>query len=225
MTRRLLRPRAPGSLLGLALLLLALLQLGGCAALEVVSREPPRLFNLTPKSTYDESLPQTDNTRLTVEVPTATAGLNTARIPLRPTPTTLDYYAGAEWIDVIPVMVQNLLIESFDNSDAIDVLGREAFGLRADYALLTNLREFQAEYPAGPEGRPQVRVRLQARLVQLPRRVQVAATSEEAVVPAANASVDAIVTAFDQAFGRVAGRIVEWAVREIASQPPAANAS
>ena len=122
-------------------------------------------------------------------------------------------------------MVQNLLIESFDNSDAIDVLGREAFGLRADYALLTNLREFQAEYPAGPEGRPQVRVRLQARLVQLPRRVQVAATSEEAVVPAANASVEAVVTAFDEAFGRVAGRIVEWAIREIASQPPAADAS
>ena len=67
--------------------------------------------------------------RLSVEVPTATAGLNSARIALRPTPTTLEYYAGASWIDV-PVMVQNLS-ESLDNTGKVDVLGREVVGVRA----------------------------------------------------------------------------------------------
>jgi cholesterol transport system auxiliary component len=202
-----------GPVLSLALLL------GGCAALdalEVISRQPPQLYNITPKSTFAADLPAVE-AQLIVEVPTATAGLNTARIALRPTPTTLDYYAGAQWIDVVPVMVQNLLIESFDNSDRIDVLGRETVGVRADYALITHIREFQAEYPGGLESPPDVRVRLQVRLVELPRRTQVASTSADATVRARQVSTDAVVLAFDEAFGRTIKEVVEWATREIAA--------
>ena len=76
-------------------------------------------------------------------------------------------------------------------------------------------REFQAEYDtAGP---PLVRVRLQARLIRLPRRTSLAATSEEFVVRASNTSVPAIVTAFDEAFGKALKRIVEWAIQEAAA--------
>jgi cholesterol transport system auxiliary component len=191
------------------------LALGGCAAaLQLAAPAPPRLYELTPKSTFADDLPKV-HSRLSVEVPTATAGLNSARIALRPTPTTLEYYAGATWIDVVPVMVQNLLLESLDNTGKIDVLGREVVGVRADFALLVHIREFQAEYEgAGP---PQVRVRLQARLVRLPRRVSVAATSEEFVVRAGNTSVPAIVAAFDEALGKALKRIVEWTLKEVAA--------
>jgi cholesterol transport system auxiliary component len=189
--------------------------LGACAAaLQLATADPPRLYDLTPKSTFANDLPQVPG-RLSVEVPTATAGLNSARIALRPTPTTLEYYAGASWIDVVPVMVQNLLLESLDNTGRIDVIGREVVGVRADLALLTHVREFQAEYDsAGP---PLVRVRLQARLVRLPRRISVAATSEEFAVRARNTSVPAIVEAFDEAFGKALKRIVEWTVVEAAA--------
>jgi cholesterol transport system auxiliary component len=198
-----------------AAVLAGCLALGSCAAaLQFAAPEPPRLYELTPKSTFAEDLP-TVHSRLSVEVPTATAGLNSARIALRPTPTTLEYYAGASWIDVVPVMVQNLVLESLDNTGKIDVLGREVVGVRADLALLLHVREFQAEYEgAGP---PQVRVRLQARLIRLPRRTSLAATSEEFVAPAANTSLPAIVTAFDDAFGKALKRIVEWTLREAAA--------
>ena len=220
-----LRPRPPAArrrsfgLAPLVLLLVAVLQLGGCAALDalqVITREPPQLFNITPKSTFAPGLPTVD-ARLAVEVPTATAGLNTSRIALRPTPTTLDYYAGAQWIDVVPVMVQNLLIESFDNSDRVDVLGRETVGVRANYALITHIREFQAEYPRGLEAPPEVRVRLQVRLVELPRRTHVASTSAESVVRARTGATNDVVLAFDEAFGRTVGEIVEWAIGEMAA--------
>jgi cholesterol transport system auxiliary component len=191
------------------------LMLGACAAaLQFATAEPPRLYELTPKSTFANDLP-TVSGRLSVEVPTATAGLNSARIALRPKPTTLEYYAGATWIDVVPVMVQNLVLESLDNTGKLDVLGREVVGVRADLALLIHIREFQAEYEgAGP---PQVRVRLQARLIRLPRRTSLAATSEEFVTRAANTSLPAIVTAFDDAFGKAIKRVVEWTLREAAA--------
>jgi cholesterol transport system auxiliary component len=200
-----------------AAILAGCLAVGGCAAaLQLAAPAPPRLYELTPKSNFSDDLPPVDS-RLSVEVPTATAGLNSARIALRPTPTTLEYYAGASWIDVVPVMVQNLVLESLDNTGRIDVLGREVVGVRADLALLLHVREFQAEYEgAGP---PDVRVRLQARLILLPRRTSLAATSEEFVVRAANTSVPAIVTAFDEAFGKALKRIVEWTLREAAATP------
>ena len=194
--------------------LLACILLGACAAaFELAAPEPPRLYSLTPKSTFEDDLPDV-HARVTVEVPTATAGLNTARIALRPTPTTLDYYARASWIEVVPVMVQNLLIESLDNTETVDVLGREVVGVRAEYALLTHIREFQAEYRA--TGNPEVRVRLQARLVRLPRRTSIRATSEEAVVEVPDTSMESIVAAFDEAFGKVVKRIVEWTVQQTA---------
>jgi cholesterol transport system auxiliary component len=190
------------------------LLLGACAALQLATADPPRLYDLTPKSTFADGLPTVPG-RVSVEVPTATAGLNSARIALRPTPTTLEYYAGARWVDVVPVMIQNLLLESLDNTGRIDVLGREVVGVRADLALLTHVREFQAEYDT--PGAPLVRVRLQARLIRLPRRLSVAATSEEFTVRASSTSLPAIVEAFDEAFGKALKRIVEWAVIEAAA--------
>ncbi len=207
--------------LGLALCL----ALGACAAaLNLAAPDPPRLYALTPKSTFADDLPQVD-ARLSVEVPTATAGLNTARIALQPTETTLEYYAGARWIEVVPIMVQNLLLESFDNAAKLDVLGREVVGVRADYALLVHIREFQAEYSEVEGEPPTVRVRLQARLVRLPRRTSVAATSKAFAIKAANGSLPAIVTAFDDGLGKALRRLVEWTVQEIAKAEGAAAVS
>ena len=190
------------------------LLLGACvSALEFVSGEPPRLFDLTPKSTFDPALPEVD-ARISIDIPTAAAGLNTTRIALKPTPTQFEYYARAQWVDVVPVMVQNLLVESFDNSGRIDVLERSAYGLRADYSLLTNIREFQAEYDGS--GPPTVEVRLQVRMVRLPRRSTISAATITGSVPAASRKMQDIVTAFDQAFGKAAKRLVEWTVRQAA---------
>jgi cholesterol transport system auxiliary component len=119
--------------------------------------------------------------------------------------------------------VQNLMLESLENVDKLDVLGREVVGVRADYALLIHIREFQAEYAEGEP--PTVRVRLQARLLRLPRRTSVAATSQAFTFNAANGSLPAIVTAFDDALGKAMRRLVEWTVEEIAKAEAEASLS
>jgi cholesterol transport system auxiliary component len=198
------------------LLLLALATTGCTAQAFLGSRPAPRLFELTPKSTYPADLPNTVSV-LRVEPASATAGLNTTRIALRPHPTALDYYADALWIDVVPVMVQNLVLESLENSGRIDALGPAAAGVPADYALLVHVREFQAEYDdlAKP---PSVNVRLQVRLVTLPRRESVAAASGEASVPATGTDIDSIVAAFDEALGKALRLVVEWTARTLAER-------
>ena len=180
--------------------------------LDLVSVEPPRLFDLTPKSTFDSDLPKVD-ARITIDVPTAAAGLNTARIAVKPTPTQFEYYARAQWVDVVPVMTQTLLLESFDNSESINVLGRGAYGLRADYGLVVNIREFQAEYE--DLGAPDVQVRFQARLVEMPRRKTIASTSVVGLASSKSKKMNDIVIAFDEAFGRASKDLVTWTLRRI----------
>lgn len=206
MTRRFFRLFSP-VFLSLTCLLTACV-----SPLDLVGVEAPRLYELTPKSTFDDDLPEI-KTRITIDVPSATAGLNTARIAVKPTPTQFEYYANALWVDVVPVMTQTLLLESFDNSDKIDVLERGAYNLQADYGLVINIREFQAEYSGDQP--PDVLVRFQIRLVEMPRRQTIAATSVAGLATSTSKKMNDIIIAFDQAFGRAAKDVVDWTLRSI----------
>ncbi|MDP6564168.1 MAG: ABC-type transport auxiliary lipoprotein family protein [Alphaproteobacteria bacterium] len=191
---------------------LTLLALAGCESfLPKFGGPPPNLYTLTPKSTFAEDLP-TVTWQLVVEEPVASGGLNTDRIALRDSPTEVDYFARARWTERAPRMVQTLLVESFENSKRIVAVGRQAIGLRSDYNLKTELREFQAEYfEAG--GLPSARVRLNAKLVKQPKRAIVASHTFQAVVKAKGSDMSHIIKAFDGALGKVLRDIVEWSLR------------
>src|SRR3546814_20608735 len=96
-----------------------LFALAGCAQLVPGQGPAPLLYTLTPKSTYGNDAP-TVGWQLTLEVPFASAALNTTRIAVQPTPTSFKYYARAGWTDVAPLMVQTLMVESFQTSKRID---------------------------------------------------------------------------------------------------------
>jgi len=187
--------------------------LAGCGALPaaVVGGTPPRLYTLTPKSTFEPTLPRVD-WQLLVEPPIAAAGLDTVRIALRERITELEYFASVAWTERAPQMVQTLLVESFENSGQIVSIGRETFGLRADYVLKTELREFQAEYLDSET--PTVRVRLNAKLVRMPQRRIVAGENFEALIEATSRTFSDIIRAFDVALGEVMKDAVQWTLRE-----------
>jgi cholesterol transport system auxiliary component len=174
------------------------------------NKDPPKLYVLSPKSTFDSDLPRVD-WQLVVDVPVADAALNTARIALRRNPVLLDYYGDSNWTDTAPLMVQTLLIESFENTRRIVGVGRQSVALRGDYSLISDLREFQAEYDKSTI--PNVRVRLNAKLVKMPERVIVGSINAEFVEPADGSDLASVVYAFDQALGKTLKRIVEWTLR------------
>ncbi len=171
---------------------------------------PPVLYRLTPKSTFSEDLPRVD-WQLILEVPVADAGLNTTRVALLQTPTQLEYYARSSWTDRAPLMVQTLMIESFENSGRIVAVGRESVGLRADFILKTELREFQAEYHGAEK--PNVRVGINVKVVEMPRRTIVASRSFAAEAKAEADTMTEIIAAFDVALGKVLKHLVEWTLR------------
>lgn len=189
-------------------LLCALSLTAGCSVLKIPG-PPPDLYNLTPKSTFSDNLPEIYK-QLTIEEPVASGGLDNNRIALRPHSTKLQFFAGARWTERAPKMVQTLLIESFENSNKIVAVGRQSIGLRSDFTIKTELREFQAEHDIEDKTFT-VLVRINAKLVQQPQRVIVGSQSfQHAVEIKDDSGMDAIVIAFDQATGRVIKKLVEW---------------
>ena len=186
--------------------------LSGCEGLVPALGGPPaNLYTLTPKNTFTKEL-QRVRWQLVVDEPLASGGLNIDRIALRHSPTELKYFARARWTERAPRMVQTLMVESFENSGAIVAVGRKAIGLRSDYNLITELREFQAEYFES-DGVPTVRVRLHAKLVKHPRRAIVASRTFESTIKSEGKAMRHVIKAFDQALGKVLRHTVEWTIK------------
>ncbi len=171
---------------------------------------PPLLYRLTPKSTFGNDMPEV-HWQLVIDTPLADAAIDSTRIALQRSPTQLEYYARSTWSDRAPVMVQTLMIESFENSKRIVAVGRDVVSLRADFVLTTELREFQAEYFGEPS--PRAHIAISARLVQLPRRAIIGTQVFESTIPAEEDNLDAIVAAFDEALGKVLRRVVIWTLK------------
>jgi len=185
----------------------------GLAACSTLNPTAPHLYTLTPQASVAAG-PKAD-WQLLVETPAAAAGIDTPRIALARTPTSLDYFADVSWADRAPNMVQGLIVQTFEDSGRIVSVGRDTVGLRSDYVLKSELRDFQAEYATPGAAMPdRVHVRLSAKLVAMPRRTIEAGETFEASAPVRGRSFTDVIAAFDQALGQVTGELVSWSLSQ-----------
>ncbi|WP_247879794.1 ABC-type transport auxiliary lipoprotein family protein [Azospirillum sp. TSA6c] len=185
----------------------------GLAACSTLNPTAPHLYTLTPRASVAAG-PKAD-WQLLVETPAAAAGIDTPRIALARTPTSLDYFADVSWADRAPNMVQGLIVQTFEDSGRIVSVGRDTVGLRSDYVLKSELRDFQAEYATPGAAMPdRVHVRLSAKLVAMPRRTIEAGETFEASAPVRGRSFTDVIAAFDQALGQVTSELVSWSLSQ-----------
>jgi cholesterol transport system auxiliary component len=187
---------------------LLVLALTGCSGL--FGAKAPELYRVTSRSTFPANLPH-HSLQLLVDVPLAPAGLDTSRIALTRSAVSIDYFADSEWTERAPLLVQTALLDSFENSKAINAIDRESAGLRADFILRTELRHFEAVYDS-PNEPPEIWVAISVRLVDPASRDIVAQTSFEGRERAPANNMQTIISAFDEALGRVMKDIVLWTV-------------
>ncbi len=167
----------------------------------------PQLYVLRPNIVPPAGAPV--RWRLTVGIPDASASLDTERIALSRSATTMDYFANAAWMDPVPAMLQRLLVQTFDASNRITAVARDASGIETDYLLQTEIRDFEARYDTA-DGAPQVLVLVQARLVRMPQRDVVANLTVRQQAQASANALDSIVIAFNQAAGAAVAQIANW---------------
>lgn len=190
--------------------LLLALPLAACSSLFNVQRTPFTIYSpklSAPAATAPASVV---DWQLAVETPLASDAVDTARIVVMPSPGVIEVYPGARWSDSAPALLRNLIVQGFEDSHRIVGVGSAASGLRADYALAIEVRDFQLEMDGGTHAA----IRLQVRLLDYTTSRVLAARAFEATSPAASTDAAAAFGAFQEALNRIVPELVEWTLHE-----------
>ncbi|MBU3028902.1 ABC-type transport auxiliary lipoprotein family protein [Paracoccus marinaquae] len=154
--------------------------------------------------------------QLVVEQPKTRGTLDSERIMIRPSPLQTEYLPDAQWGDTVPVTLQRLLVQGLGSYDVFGHVGRAPLGLAGDYALISEIDDFNAEV-AGEE--TLVRLRVSAQLVREMDASIVSRGSFEVTMPAAGTKTSELVPAFDLAGQELTAQMTDWALRGVGVNP------
>jgi phospholipid/cholesterol/gamma-HCH transport system substrate-binding protein len=168
------------------------------------------VYDLRPASGFPAPA-KTFKGQLVIAEPTAVVMFDTQKLLLAP---GLDYpgFAGAQWSDSIPKLLQAKLIQSFENYDIGHAPLRANDGLQADYQLLIDIRSFQL---AG-EGEPSAEIAFSARILGKDGHVAGSKLFQQSAKLDKSEPV-AAVAAFNAAFDSIAKELVAWTVDSLAA--------
>lgn len=149
--------------------------------------------------------------QLAVDTPSSSGMLDSVRMLASPVPGELEVFPQARWRDPAPTLLRGLIIEGFERSGRIVGVGSATAGLGADYALATELRDFQLEVR---DGAPRAVLRLQARLFDYASNRVVATQAFAQETPAAGADAANAFAAFEATLNAVIPQLIDWTLRE-----------
>ncbi len=153
---------------------------------------------------------------LRVTRPAASALLAGQRLLVQPEGDRVSYYKGAQWSEPAPVLLRKRLLDALRAYGRIATLSSDERILQADFELDGELRAFQSVYR---EGRPEVLLQLDMRLVHSASRRIIASGRFELAQAAAGTALPAVVQAFGAGSDRVAREIADWTVTQLRQAP------
>ncbi len=134
---------------------------------------------------------------LAVLLPGAAPGLDGDRIALQTVDGRMGFYGASRWSGELPMVMQTMLLDSLRNAGAWRAVLADGAPFSTDLLLQTEIRHFQAEYPAA--GTPTAHVVLEATLGQRGSRAIVRSIRAESRVAARADRMSDVVTAFNAA--------------------------
>ncbi|WP_420133413.1 ABC-type transport auxiliary lipoprotein family protein [Rhodopseudomonas sp.] len=147
--------------------------------------------------------------QLTIPEPTTVVLFDSQKMLVAPN-LDLPAFAGAQWSDSIPKMVQEKLIQSFENYDIAHPPLRPNDAVTPDYQLLIDIRSFQV---AG-DSAPGADVSLGAKIIDKNGKL-VAARLFQQTSKLEKPDPVAAVKAFEASFDEVAKALIPWTVSSL----------
>ncbi len=196
-----------------AAICLALLTLNGCSALSALTdaTTPLNVYELRAPGDIPVARGAALPVSVTIETPTTGGALQTDRIMIRPDPYQAQYLPEVRWSEELPVMVQTLMLRSLEATQALRYVSRRPLGAGGDYAIVTEVTDFQAEI-AEPDQPVTVRLRMTVSLVRESDVQIVAARSFAASAQSPTSDITDLIGAFDAASDTMLRDFVSWAV-------------
>ena len=151
------------------------------------------------------------NAQILVAQPTALKSLDSEMIVVRPGGSEITYFGDAQWSDRLTRVVQEKLIQTFENSGRIRSVAKPGDGVVVDYKIVTTIRAFELL----DAGSTTARVALSVKIIN-DRNGRVRATRQfSASAPASVSSSAKGVEGIDKASQSVLKDVLAWVVRVI----------
>ena len=168
------------------------------------AKTPPAVYDLTAAGVFP-AFEKPAGVQLAVREPTALDAISSDKIIVRGGQGLTPVADNAKWADLLPLVFQARVLQSFEKADLLRQASRPLDGLTSDFQLVTELRKFDLVSGATPTAE----VEFSARLLGGDGKV-VAAKVFQAEEPAKGSNAAAAAAALDLAFGRLAAEVVVW---------------
>jgi phospholipid/cholesterol/gamma-HCH transport system substrate-binding protein len=154
--------------------------------------------------------------QLVVPEPSALLSVNSDKIHVRPADSMeATDIADAKWTDNVPILLQEKVIQSFENAGYSQAVSRPRDGFDAGFQLLLDIRSFTLVSGAQAEGE----LSFEAKVLGPGGKI-IAAKTFHATAPATGTDASAAAAALNAAFGKAATELVPWAADAVSSAPP-----
>lgn len=190
---------------------ISLAGLTGCAAITAVSdaATPLDVYELRAPASIEPSGGRVSARDVIIEIPTTSGALATDRIMIRPNALQAQYLPDVRWSEPTPVMVQTLMLRSIEATGAVRYVGRKPLGVSGDFALVTEVIDFQADVVPGTDA-ANVQITLLVRIVRERDASIVASRRFNATAVAATTETDVVIDAFSTASDQVFDTFAQW---------------
>lgn len=182
--------------------------LSGCAG-GLVGTTPPDTYGLS--AAPDVAGQTARNRQILITEPTALKALDSEQIVIRPSPSAIQYLANSQWSDRLPNIVQDKLVQAFENSGRVGGVGRPGDGLAIDYKIITAIRAFEIKADAGELAV----VEISAKVLNDRNGVVLASKVFRSTAPVSGTGNAAYVQSLDRAFEEVVRDMVSWTLSRI----------
>jgi cholesterol transport system auxiliary component len=146
-----------------------------------------------------------------VQRPIADQMRDSDRVLVRRTPSRLQVFGGAAWLDSVPEMLQTMTIKAFGDTEKFGGVGR-AGGMRTRYNLAMEIRRFEAVDDDSPDLR--VELVIQANLIHQRTSSAVASRTFRHGAVSRGKSLDPLIETFERALTELMAEMVGWVLEE-----------
>jgi cholesterol transport system auxiliary component len=178
----------------------------GCVSLFPKVKDLPQVYTFGPDIHFSSNLKHLSK-QIVIEEPYAPAFLNSARMAVQLNPHVLDYYAGVRLEDRLPKVLQNLMIEAFEQTKKVKGILRESTKVSSDYLVSADVHHFHV---VKENNQTQVHVKISVKLIHMKDRTLLGTKIfEEKVVSEGNV-MHAIIKSYNQALNKLLEHVVLW---------------
>jgi phospholipid/cholesterol/gamma-HCH transport system substrate-binding protein len=173
------------------------------------AEKPKPVYDLTAPNAFPPSL-RAPRAQIAVAEPSAINALDTQRMLGRSNDGVFSVLGDAQWSDTLPKLVQEKIVQSFDNAGFPAAVAASVERVTAAYQLVIDLRSFAITMNPGPAAD----VEFSAKLVAENGHI-VSSQLFRATAPASGTDTPAIAAAFNKAFGAAVTDLVAWTSRSV----------